>query len=93
MTMFDIIKFLLEVSAILLGCYLIYREKDLIKFEKKVWKYAKAFVKACAYTLRDKICGVEEVKEPVTLITNDEYEEMLKTLNRSSNVTDIRIAS
>lgn len=45
MTMYDVIKFLLEVFAILLGCYLIYREKDLIEFEKKVWRYIKAFFK------------------------------------------------
>lgn len=92
MTLFDILKIILEVSAILLGCYLIYREKDLIKIEKKIWKYSKAFVKACAFTLRDKIYGTR-MSKPTPITVNRDYEELLKSVSKESNIIDIRIAS
>ena len=96
MTFFDIIKFLLEVGAILLGCYLIYREKDLIKFEKKVFKYTKAFFKACAYTLRDKIFGKPVSVRPTPITVNKQvnaYEELLCSINFESETNDVLIAS
>ena len=40
MTIFSIIKVILELSAIALLCYGVYREKDLIRFERKIWKYS-----------------------------------------------------
>ena len=43
MSVFVFIRFFLECAAVGLVCYAIYREKDLIKFERKVWKYSKAF--------------------------------------------------
>lgn len=49
----DVFILILEITAILLLCYAVYREKDLIKFERKAWFYIKAFFKALFYTVRD----------------------------------------
>ncbi len=92
MTVFMFIRFFLECAAVILVCYAIYREKDLIKFERKVWKYTKAFFKAVYFTLRDKFAPVKEVKA-VTPIVNTEFEEILNSLNKHSNVVDFQIAS
>ncbi len=48
-------EFFLGCMAVAGCCYLIYREKDLIKFERKVWKYVKAFFKAVVYTVAEKL--------------------------------------
>lgn len=92
MTLFSIIKVVLELSAIALLCYGVYREKDLIKFERKVFKYLKAFVLSCVYTVKDKLVG-EKKTDNVTSVDTSAYEEMLASLNKSSNVYDIKIAS
>ena len=92
MTIFSIIKVILELSAIVLLCYGIYREKDLIKFERKVWKYTKAFFKAAYFSIQDKFLSKKEVKN-VTPVINVEFEEMLNSLNKNSKVVDFQIAS
>lgn len=48
-------EFFLGCMAVAGCCYLIYREKDLIRFERKVWKYTKAFFKALVYTITEKL--------------------------------------
>lgn len=92
MTVFSIIKVILELSAIALLCYGVYREKDLIKFERKIFKYVKAFVLSCVYSVRDKLSD-EKKTDNVISVDTTAYEEMLASLNKSSNVYDIKIAS
>lgn len=92
MTVFSIIKAILELSAIALLCYGVYREKDLIKFERKVFKYVKAFVLSCAYSIRDKFKREKKTGNVISVDTSA-YEEMLVSLNKSSNVYDVQFAS
>ena len=92
MSVFVFIRFFLECAAVGLVCYAIYREKDLIKFERKVWKYAKAFFKATYFSIRDKFVKEQKV-ENVTPLVNIEFEEMLESLNKNSKVVDFQIAS
>ena len=92
MSVFVFIRFFLECAAVGLVCYAIYREKDLIKFERKIWKYTKAFFKAVYYSLQDKLAPKKEIKN-VTPLVNTEFEEMLNSLNKNSKVVDFQIAS
>ena len=75
MSVFVFIRFFLECVAVGLVCYAIYREKDLIRFERKIWKYSKAFFKAAYFSLRDKFVAEPKV-EDVTPLVNAEFEEM-----------------
>ena len=54
MELLSILRFLLECMAVGLVCYAIYREKDLIKFERKVARYIKAFFKALFFTIKER---------------------------------------
>lgn len=92
MTIFAFIRFFLECAAVGIVCYAFYREKDLVKLERKVWKYAKAFFKASFCALRDKFSKKEEVKN-VTPVVNAEFEEILDSLNKHSNIIEFQIAS
>ena len=92
MSVFMFLRFFLECAALGLVCYAIYREKDLIRLERKAWKYAKAFFKSVYYTIRDRFV-TEPKMENVAPITNTEFEEMLSSLNKSSRVVDFQIAS
>jgi hypothetical protein len=49
------IRVILECLAVAAVCYAIYREKDLIILERKIYKYIKAFLKACYYSLKEVI--------------------------------------
>lgn len=49
------IEVLIGLVLTVIGCYAIYREKDLIRFERKVAKYVKAFFKALYYTMKEKM--------------------------------------
>lgn len=92
MSVFVFIRFFLECAAVGLVCYAIYREKDLIKVERKIWKYTKAFFKAAYFSLQDKFAPKKETKN-VTPLVNAEFEEMLNSLNKNSKVIDFQIAS
>lgn len=92
MSIFVFIRFFLECAAGALVCYAIYREKDLIRFERKVWKYAKAFFKAAYFTLCDKFSRKKDTVA-VKPIENTEFKEMLESLNKNSKVVDFQIAS
>ena len=92
MSVFVFIRFFLECAAVGLVCYAIYREKDLIRFERKVWKYVKAFFKATYYSIHDKVVTEKKV-ENVTPLVNTEFEEMHQSLNKNSKVVDFQIAS
>ena len=92
MSVFVFIRFFLECAAVGLVCYAIYREKDLIRFERKVWKYTKAFFKAAYFSLQDRFAPKKEI-ENVTPLVNVEFEEMLESLNKNSKVVDFQIAS
>ena len=93
MTALTIIKFLFNISLVLLGAYAIYREKDLIKFERKVWKYTKAFFKALYYTVLER---KNKNKAPVEPLYSEDYtqdyEQMLANLNKASKVEDVLVA-
>ena len=93
MTMLDLLRIFFELSLIFAGCFVIYKEKALIKFEKKAARYIKGFFKACAYTLRDSFIGKKEtVKAEVKTIGNPEFEEILVGLNKSAEIIDIKDA-
>ena len=93
MTTLTFIKFLFNIGLVLLGAYAIYREKDLIKFERKVWKYTKAFFKALYYTILERKNKNNAPVEP--LYSDDyteEYEQMLANLNKASKIEDVLVA-
>lgn len=54
MTTVQLIQISVQIGLILLGVYLIAHEKELIRFERKAWKYIKAFFKALYYTITHK---------------------------------------
>lgn len=93
MTTLALIKLFAEIAFILLGAYAIYREKDIIRFERKVAKYVKAFFKAVYYTiLEKKQPQVKSVSKPT--YHNPEYDEMLAGLNKGANASleDVLVA-
>lgn len=92
MTLFELVRFVLEIAAVVLCCYGIYREKDLVRFERKVWIYTKAFVKSVVFSLRDKFSSPKPIVE-IKSVVDEDYEEKLRFINRASNVIDIQIAS
>ena len=92
MSVFVFLRFFLECAAVCLVCYAVYREKDLIRFERRVWKYTKAFFKAVYFSIRDKFVAKKKVGN-VTPLVNTEFEEMLESLNKNSKVIDFQIAS
>ena len=47
--------YLFYIFLICIGCYALYREKDLVKLENTIYRYIKGFLKACIYTLSDKV--------------------------------------
>lgn len=93
MTTLTIIKFFFNIGLVLLGAYAIYREKDLIKFERKVKKYVKAFFKALYYSVLEK---KNKNKAPVQELHSEDYradyEEMLANLNKASKLDDVLVA-
>lgn len=93
MTTLTILKFLFNLSLVLLGAYAIYREKDLIRFERKVWKYTKAFFKALYYTVSKKqIEDNESVESLYNDNITDDYEEILSGLNKVTETEDVLVA-
>ena len=92
MSVFVFLRFFLECAAVCLVCYAVYREKDLIRFERRVWKYTKAFFKALCFSIRDKFTSEKKV-ENITPLVNTEFKEMLESLNKNSKVIDFQIAS
>ncbi len=93
MTTLTIVKFFFNICLVLLGAYVIYREKDLIKFERKIKKYVKAFFKASYYTILEKknkkTAPVEKLHPKVH---DEEYEKMLAHLNKASKIDDVLVA-
>ncbi len=90
MTTLAIFKVLVLTALVILAAYSIYKEKELIKFERKVAKYIKAFFKALYYTVRRKKTNDNMSKMPS--YRNSEYEEMLARLNKASKMENIRVA-
>ncbi len=85
MSTLTILEFFVGIGLTMIGVYTLVHEKKLIKFEKKVAKYVKAFFKAIVITLNEK--KQPQVKQEVKTQGNAEYEEMLQRLN--SKVTPI----
>ena len=82
------------LTLILVGAYTIFREKDLIKFERKVKKYVKAFFKAIYLTVQEKKNNKADLKveDLRTAQYNEEYAEMLKSINKASKLDDVLVA-
>ena len=91
MTTLAIFKILVLSALIILASYSIYREADLVKFERKLGKYIKAFFKALYYTIRNKKTSLNNVSKMPTY-RNDEYDEMLAHLNKASKIENIKVA-
>jgi hypothetical protein len=88
MTTLTIIKFFFNLFLVFVGTYAILHEKELAKFERKAIKCVKAFFKAIYLTIKEK-----EQKETVIYeFKNDEYEEMLASLNKASKLDDVLVA-
>lgn len=49
-----IMQFLFNVLLVYIGIQAIIHEKQLIRFERKAWRYIKAFFKALYYTAKEK---------------------------------------
>lgn len=95
MTTFASLQIVFMLTLILIGSYAIFREKDLIKFERKVKKYVKAFFGALYLTLKEKknarIKKAEVKSIPITQC-NAEYAEMLAGINKASKLDDFLVA-
>ncbi len=90
MTTLALLKLFIGLCVITLGAYSIYREKDIARIERKLGRYIKAFFKALAYTIHDKRAPKREVK--ITPYNNEEYNEMLDSLNKASRLDDVLVA-
>ncbi len=90
MTTLSLLKLFIGLCVITLGAYSIYREKDIAKFERKLVKYVKAFFKALVFSIRDKKAPKKEVK--ITPYNNEEYNEMLNSLNKASRMDNVLVA-
>lgn len=91
MTFSFLVRFVFEIIAVGACSYALYRQKDLIRFEKKVWKYTKAFVKACYCTLQDRF-AVRNCA-PIVPVRTEKYKTDIKLIGNTSNITDAQIAS
>ncbi len=96
MTTATILKFIIEGLFVLLAGYAIYKEKTLIKFERKVAKFIKAFFKAAYYSILEKkkrkpmnTVNIRAVSQKAYI---EEYEKMLSTLNKASKIDDVLVA-
>lgn len=49
-----VLHLLFSILLVVVGCYAIIHEQGLIRFERKAWKYVKAFFKAIYYTITNK---------------------------------------
>ncbi len=94
MTTFASLQIVFMLTLILIGAYAIFREKDLIRFERKVKKYVKAFFKALYLTLLEKKNNkaTTKVESINTAQYNEEYEQMLANINKASKIEDILVA-
>ncbi len=95
MTTFASLQIVFMLTLILIGSYAIFREKDLIKFERKVKKYIKAFFKAVYLTLQEKKnkkINAAKVQALPDTRYNEEYAEMLANINKASKIDDILVA-
>ena len=94
MTTFASLQIVFMLTLILIGSYAIFREKDLIKFERKVKKYVKAFFKALYLTVQEKKNNKASLKveDLRTAQYNEEYAEMLKSINKASKLDDVLVA-
>ncbi len=94
MTTFASLQIVFMLTLILIGSYIIFREKDLINFERKVKKYVKAFFKALYLTIQEKKNSKANAKvEPLRSAQyNEEYAEMLAAINKASKIEDILVA-
>ena len=97
MTTLTLAKFLFNLILVIVGVLALYKEKDLIKFERKVKKYVKAFLKAVYYTVLKK--KNSKKKNAAVKVNNireteyrEEYEKMLASLNKSSRLDDVMVA-
>lgn len=54
MTTLTLFKALIEMLVVILVCYGIYREKSLIRFERRAFKFIKCFFKALYITVGEK---------------------------------------
>lgn len=95
MTTFASLQIVFMLTLILVGSYAIFREKDLIKFERKVKKYIKAFFKAVYLTLQEKKnkkINAAKVQALPDNRYNEEYAEMLANINKASKIDDVLVA-
>lgn len=49
-------RYLIPLTICTLCSYAVYKEQELIKFERKAIKYIKAFLKSIYYSFKDKHC-------------------------------------
>ena len=94
MTTFASLQIVFMLTLVLIGAYTIFREKDLIRFERKVKKYVKAFFKALYLTVQEKKNSkvntkVEDIR---TAQYNEEYAQMLANINKASKIEDVLVA-
>lgn len=95
MTTLGLLKIAFMVTLILIGSYAIFREKDLIRFERKVKKYVKAFFKALYLTAvekKNKSSVASRTSNVQKIQYNEEYEQMLASLNKASKLDDVLVA-
>lgn len=90
MSTLTFVSFIFNTVLVLLGAYAIYREKDLVKFERKVKKYVKAFFKALWFTALEK---KQKNKTSVKAVENNSFDcEYNKIFNGVSEIEDVLVA-
>ena len=48
-------ELLFDVLLVFIGCQLIIHEKQVAEFERKLWRYTKAFFRGLYITIKEKI--------------------------------------
>ena len=95
MTTLGLLEIVFMLTLVLIGSYAIFREKDLIRFERKVKKYVKAFFKALYLTVtvkKNKSTVTSQASNIEKIQYNEEYEQMLASLNKASKLDDVLVA-
>ena len=92
MTTFASLQIVFMLTLILVGAYTIFREKDLIRFERKDKKYVKAFFKALYLSVQEKKNKSVDTVSLKDAQYNAEYEKMLAEINKASKIEDYLVA-
>ncbi len=91
MTTLTLFKALIEMLVVILVCYGIYREKSLVRFERRAFKFLKCFFKALYITADEKF-GKASAKRTASITHLSADSEKSQSFCGSVKKDEIRIA-